>query len=62
MPYTVKSLRQIDGNHTGLLLFVKGASLNIRQLDNAVAHECPLGKPDVLHESVDTKEAYRSEK
>ena len=33
MAYTVKSLRQIDGNYTCLLLFVKGASPIIPQLD-----------------------------
>ena len=33
MAYTVKSLRQIDGNYTRLLLFVKGASPIIPQLD-----------------------------
>ena len=52
MAYTVKSLRQIDGNHTHLL-FVKGASPISVSLISAVAHDCPLRKPDMFDESKD---------
>ena len=56
---SVKSLGQIDGNHTHLLLFViRALPQSSVRLISAVAHEYPLSKPDMLDESVGAKEAY----